>query len=101
MEVSYNEQCGFDLVMPTAFSPNQDGKNDTYKPVYTGLPSTFEMRIFNRWGEKVFETDDITKGWDGKFKGTTQPMETYVWTVSYTYGQKVQKSIIGNLALLY
>jgi gliding motility-associated-like protein len=101
MQISFDEQCGFNLVMPTAFSPNQDGKNDTYKPVYTGLPSTFEMRIFNRWGEKVFETDDITKGWDGKFKGTTQPMETYVWTVSYTYGQKVQKSIIGNLALLY
>ena len=85
---------------PTAFSPNGDGVNDFFE-LNGGPVRTLTLSIYNRWGEKVFETDDITKGWDGKFKGTTQPMETYVWTVSYTYGQKVQKSIIGNLALLY
>jgi gliding motility-associated-like protein len=92
--------CGTVLAMPTAFTPNGDGKNDVYKPVYTSTPDNFEIRIFNRWGEKVFETNDINVGWDGTYKDSAATTETYTWTITYTSVGGVIKSEIGTLALL-
>lgn len=101
VQISLRDDCDFKLVMPTAFSPNGDGANETYKPVYVGIPTSFEMRIFNRWGEKVYETTDIDFGWNGRYKGVDQTMETYVWTVGYTYGPSgIKKNLMGNLTLL-
>jgi gliding motility-associated-like protein len=98
--LQYRDDCSFELAFPTAFSPNGDGKNDVFKPVFLGAPSSFELRIFNRWGEKIFESRDVTVGWDGKFKGVDAPLETYVWTLTYVYGAGIQKSLTGNMTLL-
>jgi gliding motility-associated-like protein len=71
-----------DIVMPTAFSPNGDGKNDKYYPVFFGTHasvSLLEFRVFNRWGELVY--DNPLEGWDGTYKGIPQPVETYVYYV--------------------
>lgn len=67
--------CG-DFFVPNAFSPNDDGLNDFVK-VHGFCISTFNMQIFNRWGEKVFETTSKEDGWDGKFRG--KPMDTGVF----------------------
>jgi gliding motility-associated-like protein len=62
----------FNIFIPTSFSPNSDGLNDIFIPVYTdyGLDvKSFEMEIFDRWGHSLYRTKDITKGWDGSALG--------------------------------
>jgi gliding motility-associated-like protein len=68
--------------VPTAFTPNGDGTNDVVYVAGWGLKSLQYFKIFNRWGELVFETNDIKVGWDGTYKGTPQNIETYVYQVS-------------------
>ncbi len=68
-----------DIIMPKAFSPNGDGINDVIKPFLIGIQEFKFIRIFNRWGNLVFETKDENKGWDGFYKGSKQAMETYTW----------------------
>jgi gliding motility-associated-like protein len=62
--------------MPTAFSPNGDGLNDTFGLVGDGV-ETFRLLIFNRWGEIVFETTNRNERWDGLYKGITAPVGVY------------------------
>jgi gliding motility-associated-like protein len=56
------------IYIPNAFSPNGDGKNDVLYVRGNGITQIY-FAVYDRWGQKVFETNDITKGWDGKFKG--------------------------------
>ena len=71
-----------DLLMPNAFSPNGDFVNDTLQAVGISRLESFEWRIYNRWGELVYKSDDITKGWDGKYKGAACPDGLYHWELS-------------------
>jgi len=73
------ERCHCTLYLPTAFTPNGDGLNDVYAPVYDCLPQFFEMSIFDRWGKVVFESTDYNKGWDGQING--QPAEAGFYAV--------------------
>lgn len=100
MELKYRDDCSFEIAVPTAFSPNGDGRNDVFKAAYIGTATSFELRVFNRWGEKVFETKDVNTGWDGRYKGADAPFETYTWYIKYKYGTDKEKSLIGNLSLL-
>ncbi|MFH0867133.1 MAG: PKD domain-containing protein [Bacteroidota bacterium] len=71
-----------DLIkFPDAFTPNGDGSNDEFLPFYSGSFDWIEFRIFNRWGEMVFETTDITQGWDGTFKGEPQQEATFSYYI--------------------
>lgn len=85
--------------VPTGFSPNGDGVNDVVYVRGYGI-ETIVFRIFNRWGEKLFETTDKTKGWDGTYKNVKQEMEVYQYTLSVTFfdGSKTFKK--GNITLL-
>jgi gliding motility-associated-like protein len=68
-------------VLPTAFTPgNNDGHNDVFY-VRGGPFRKLKFKVFNNWGELLFETEDQTQGWDGTYKGVEQPMGVYVWTV--------------------
>jgi gliding motility-associated-like protein len=68
---------------PNAFTPNGDGKNDTFKPDIKGLIYDYDLRIFNRWGEIIFLSKDAKTGWDGRYKGKLVENGTYVWILSY------------------
>lgn len=68
--------------VPTAFTPNGDGRNDIIYVDGWGIKSLQYFRIYNRWGELLFETNDIKTGWDGFYNGLAQNMETYVYQVS-------------------
>jgi gliding motility-associated-like protein len=85
--------------IPNAFSPNGDGRNDV---LYVRGENIDDMvlRIYNRWGQVVFETRDATKGWDGTYNGDAAPVETYAYTLSVMFpnGQVFQKQ--GNITLL-
>lgn len=74
--------------MPNAFAPGS-GPNNSFKPVYRGIVRLKSFSIYNRWGNKVFETSDINAGWDGRFNGETQPMGVYVYQIeAYTNSGK-------------
>jgi len=82
------------LELPGAFTPNGDGINDAIVPDGWGIKKLIYFRVYNRWGHLLYETDDITKGWDGKFQGTPQNMDTYVYQASIeTYtNETIEKS---------
>jgi gliding motility-associated-like protein len=73
-----------DIIVPNAFTPNGDGHNDLFRIKNPQLVKSFTMAIFNRWGEKVFETTDPYKGWDGSRNGLPVLSGVYVWTIDYT-----------------
>lgn len=72
------------IFVPTAFTPNGDGKNDILRPISVGMKHFGFFRIYNRWGQQVFSTEADGKGWDGTVAGTPQTVGTYVWQVKAT-----------------
>lgn len=72
-----------ELWIPNAFSPNNDGINDLFYVVNTGDVITFKLTIYNRWGERVFDTDNIYEPWDGNFDGKRCPVGVYHYVVEY------------------
>jgi gliding motility-associated-like protein len=70
---------GPDLYVPTAFTPNGDGRNDRFYPFPVGIKAINYFRVFNRWGQLVFSSNTLHQGWDGKLRGTDQPTGVYVW----------------------
>jgi len=80
MKVFYN--CY--IAVPTAFTPNGDGLNDYLYPANAYKADNLEFRVYNRWGQLVFQTKDWTKKWDGKINGDPQGPGTYVWMLRYT-----------------
>lgn len=89
-----------ELLIPTAFSPNGDGMNDKFRVMNRNVVK-FNLQIYNRWGEKVFETSDFLSGWDGVFRGVEQEMGVYAWTCDYMLqGQTKSTLAKGNLTLM-
>ncbi len=70
------------LIVPNAFTPNGDGKNDVLRLLSSGFKKINHYRIFNRWGQMVFETNDYYQGWDGRLGSVEQQTSTYFWVVS-------------------
>ncbi len=78
-----------DILVPTAFTPNGDGMNDFFRVVgRLGYFRDFKFSIYNRWGERVFYTEDIDAGWDGTYKGITADLGTYFYMATYTLYDK-------------
>ena len=68
------------VYVPSAFTPNGDGRNDVVAPLYVGMRSLVEFAVYNRWGQKVFHTSDKGRAWDGS-DGGQGGTQTFVWTV--------------------
>jgi gliding motility-associated-like protein len=68
-----------DIIVPSAFTPNGDGKNDVLKPFVIGITQLQYFRVYNRWGQLLFSTNQTGKGWDGNFSGVKQSSNTYVY----------------------
>jgi len=95
----YPDEC--DLLIPTGFSPNGDGKNDVFRAISYCPVDKFSMRIYNRWGELVFESNDINAGWDGTFKQAAQPIGVFVYYAQYfNYCMGQIKAVQGTVTLL-
>lgn len=69
------------IYVPTAFTPNNDGKNDRFTPHPVGISRYNYFRVFNRWGQLLFSSRQMQQGWDGTFNGQAQPAGTYVWMI--------------------
>ena len=84
------------VYVPSAFTPNNDGKNDLLRPIAVGIKNIDNFTIYNRWGQLLFSTKINGDGWDGKIKGVAQATGTFVWTVKaidYTGNVYFQKGI--------
>lgn len=85
--------------VPKAFSPNGDGMNDILYVHGVGV-STILFRVYNRWGQVIFDTDNMLKGWDGTFKNNAQPGDAYAYIVEATYLDGTTETKQGNVLLL-
>jgi PKD repeat protein len=98
------------IEFPNAFSPSTTGgsngaynvnslDNDVFFPIHNGI-DTYELLIFNKWGELLFKSTDVLKGWDGYYRGVLAPQDVYVWKVSGTFvdGRAFQDS--GDVTLI-
>lgn len=87
------------VAVPNAFSPNGDGVNDIlYVRGYAIMRMNF--RIYNRWGQLVFQSNDQKQGWDGKFNGVLQPMDAYAYTLEIEYSDGTKATKKGDITLL-
>jgi gliding motility-associated-like protein len=68
-----------DIFVPKAFSPNKDGKNDLLQPFLVNIVTLKFFRVYNRWGQLMFQSSDSRQGWDGMYNFKPQPLETYTW----------------------
>ena len=93
-------KTGPDIFVPTAFTPNGDGRNDLIYPICVGIKELNFFKIFNRWGQLIFSTKQVGKGWDGRIGGTLQATNNFVFMVQgvdYT-GKIIFKK--GNVVLV-
>jgi gliding motility-associated-like protein len=89
------------LQMPDAFTPNYDGLNDLFRPVTQSENITsFTMLIFDKWGENIFETQDIRHGWNGTIEGKPAPSGVYMYTISFRNSSGITKIIKGTFTLV-
>jgi gliding motility-associated-like protein len=89
------------IFVPNAFTPNNDGLNDALRPLNAVKAEKLEFKIFNRWGQMVFQTNDWHKGWDGKIKDKLQPSGVYVWFLRYTdVDTKEERTLKGTVTLI-
>ena len=85
--------------MPNAFTPG-NGPNGKFQVILRGEAKLNHMRIFNRWGTKVYESSDINDGWDGTFNGTAQPFDVYVYDIEAVTSTGRTFSKHGNVTLI-
>jgi gliding motility-associated-like protein len=80
--VTYNT-CDCNIYIPNAFTPNHDGLNDVFRPSIKCYPKDYSFIIYNRFGQIVYRTSEINKGWDGKINSYDASMGAYIWLVHY------------------
>ncbi len=88
------------ILVPTGFTPDGDGRNDEFRVVNANVQRLLEFRVFNRWGQEVFSTTDIRKGWDGTWKGEPQPMGVYQYLIRVGYADQTIETYKGDVTLI-
>ncbi len=87
------------LEIPNAFTPNDDGKNDVFLPKIFGIDD-MNLKIYNRFGQLVFESYNPSFGWDGKFQGAPQPIDVYAYTLIVKFADGRTESRKGSVTLI-
>lgn len=94
------DDCEGSIYVPNAFTPNGDGINDVFR-IFGHCIKLQQLLIFNRWGEKVWDTDDMEVSWDGYYKGVLQPSGVYVYSLTYFIGNQIElKKLKGSITLV-
>ena len=95
--------CDCPFFIPNAFSPNNDGLNDVFEIKHSCDLIAYDLKIFNRWGQIVFESGSDQNFWTGKLNNKNTPVGTYIYTITYKwliYGQPTQRKETGNIYLI-
>jgi len=88
-----------DAFVPNTFTPNDDGENDVFRVKGLKLDEVY-FAVYNRWGEKVFETNDLSKGWDGKYKGRPADVGVFGWYLKVKCINGAETFKKGNVTLI-
>ena len=105
-EITIFVKCDNNVIsMPTAFSPNDDGKNDRFYPLGSSSIRISSFKIFNRLGQMIFingnfHVDDKSGGWDGRYKGEELPAGTYIYTIEFVCGNNEVSVVNGYVVLV-
>jgi gliding motility-associated-like protein len=95
------KNCPQTIFIPNSFTPNNDTRNDVFKPIISQPLAFYRFAIYNRYGQTIFETSNQQLGWGGTFKGSRQPQGGYIYQCSYRFaGTAVQKNVNGYFLLL-
>lgn len=94
------ENCNCIKAIPNAFSPNDDDKNDRFRPILQCPLQNARLRVFNRWGQTVCDTKDVINGWDGRLNDIACPREVYIYLLEFEESDGASKAIRGELTLL-
>jgi gliding motility-associated-like protein len=86
--------------VPNAFTPNGDGVNDIFRPRAVGYRSVEFFRVFNRFGEMVYESKDFEEGWDGRYKGNNADIGTYMYVLQMTDRFGKPETVRGDVILM-
>lgn len=122
--IAYNDACsdtsmknitiangeGGYIIIPNAFTPSNNYKNDgnfktddevndIFYPVISGAKS-YSLDIYNRWGEHLFHTDNLLKGWNGYFKGELCQQDVYIYNIHVVYHNNTEEKLVGHLTLV-
>jgi gliding motility-associated-like protein len=100
----------YDITIPNVFTPNPNGSNggyydpedlsnDVFYPFVEHVEE-FNMRIYNRWGELIFESEDISTGWDGYYRGQLSPQDAYVYQVWVRFVDGKEEVRTGDVTLM-
>ncbi|MBP7477675.1 MAG: gliding motility-associated C-terminal domain-containing protein, partial [Chitinophagales bacterium] len=100
LEVILKTELCDKIGIPTGFSPNQDGVNDVFRIKYPCRFAFFEMKVYNRWGELVFESTNPDFSWDGTYKGVAQPIGLFVYNLSFRLDGASTTNRNGNVTLI-
>ena len=98
--IAHYVEKSVDVMFPTAFTPNGDGKNDILSPLGIKFVKSISVEIWNRWGQLVYSSSDPTKGWDGNFQGSPAQTGVYAYLIRYTKFDGAEKTSKGNITLL-
>ena len=91
-------EADFNVYVPNAFTPNGDELNDVFRPVLRGI-KFYELMVFDRWGQVIFETTELEKGWDGTYKGESCKQDVYVWKMNLSSNSGIAKVLNGQVSL--
>ncbi|HMN05814.1 MAG TPA: gliding motility-associated C-terminal domain-containing protein, partial [Flavobacteriales bacterium] len=90
------------LYVPNAFTPDGDGRNDVFLVSGNRIsPEGFQLLVFDRWGEKIFEANDPAQGWDGRRNGTEAMNDVYVWKLTFHFQGSIEmQEMLGHVTLV-
>jgi gliding motility-associated-like protein len=94
------EDCGQQVWLPNAFTPNGDGKNDRFRARYQGALTFFQLTVYNRWGGIVFSTSNPDEGWDGRIGGRSADSGAFVWICRYQLWRRAPELTRGTMLLI-
>lgn len=98
----YYQNCDCQVILPSGFSPNNDGHNDRFFPVYRCPITEYALSVYNRWGNRVFYANDPGVGWNGLLDGKLAPVGAYAWVLQYRNPQTgLMVTKTGSVALIY
>ncbi|MEP7376419.1 MAG: gliding motility-associated C-terminal domain-containing protein [Chitinophagaceae bacterium] len=96
----FPKECLNGFYIPNAFTPDNNGLNDFFKPIIPGTVEEYQFTIYNRWGQLIFTTKDLSKGWDGNFGGAVQATNVFAWICTYRLHGQAGKKETGKVVLI-
>ena len=103
-EVTLVDYCTTTFFVPNSFTPNGDNSNEVFYVVGEHIED-FELLIFDRWGEEIYNSKNVQAGWDGKYHGKEVQQDVYVWKVKYGInlptGKTTVKERMGHVSVIY